>query len=148
MLKPNPITKLKKWAGIVLAIFTLLQVNACVSKNAFLTSAVVPAARGNVKVKKDNNQNYLIQINITYLAESDRLQPPKNTYVVWMETQQDMAKNIGQINNTQHSAAKNMKASFETVSAFDPVRIFITAENDATASYPGTPVVLTTGKIK
>jgi len=148
MLIPNQITKLKRWAGISLSIIALLQLTACSSKHEFLTSDVVPAARGYVKVKKDDNQNYFIHLNLEYLAESDRLNPPRETYVVWLETKQEVSKNLGQINNTKKSEAKNLKASFETVTTFDPVRIYITAEDDAAASYPNSQVVLSTGKIK
>jgi len=148
MLIPNQITKLKRWAGISLSIIALLQLTACSSKHEFLTSDVVPAARGYVKVKKDDNQNYFIHLNLEYLAESDRLNPPRETYVVWLETKQEVSKNLGQINNTKKSEAKNLKASFETVNTFDPVRIYITAEDDAATSYPNSQVVLSTGKIK
>jgi len=148
MIPSIKMTRIKKWAYAGLSIFALLQMNACSSKNAFLSSSVVPAARGYVKVKKDDNENYQIHLDVDYLAESSRLTPPRDTYVVWMETNHEQAKNIGQINNNKHSASKNMKASFDTVSSADPIRIFITAEDDAATSYPGSPVVLTTGKIK
>jgi hypothetical protein len=147
MLNLNQIAR-NQCIGLGMSIFALLLLNSCSSKNAFLSSSVVPAARGYVKVKKDNNENYLIHLNVDYLAESSRLTPPMDTYVVWLENKQEQTKNIGQINNNNHSTAKNMKASFDTVSSSDPIRIFITAENDATVSYPGSPVVLTTGKIK
>jgi len=148
MLIPNQITKLKRWAGISLSIIALLQLTACSSKHEFLTSDVVPAARGYVKVKKDDNQNYFIHLNLEYLAESDRLNPPRETYVVWLETKQEVSKNLGQINNTNKSEAKNLKASFETVTTFDPVRIYINSEDDAADSYTNAQVVLSTGKIK
>jgi hypothetical protein len=148
MVKSNQKTRLKMWVGFCWSIIAVLQLTSCSSKHEFLTSTVVPAARGYVKVKKDGNQNYAIHLNVDYLAETDRLNPPRETYVVWLETKQEESKNIGQIHNTKHSEAKNLKASFETVSVFEPVRIYITAEDDAAVSYPNTPIILSTGKIK
>ena len=68
---------------------------------SFLNSSVVPAARGSVKIKNDNNKNYVIQISLTDLAESQRLTQPKLTYIVWMVTDREITKNIGQLNSSK-----------------------------------------------
>ena len=52
----------------------------------FSTSSVVPAARGSVKVKNDDNGNYSVAVKVTHLAPADRLTPPKKGYFVWSET--------------------------------------------------------------
>ena len=144
----NPTTRLKIWTGISLSIFALLQLTSCSSKHEFLVSSVEPAARGYAKVNRDKNENYLIHLNVEYLAEPERLDPPRETYVVWLDTKEKEPKNIGQIHHDKHSEAKNLKFSFETVSVYDPVRIYITAENDAAVSEPNEPIILSTGKIK
>lgn len=126
------------------AAIMILLFNSCSRKVAFLTSSAVPAARGSVKVKKDNNNNYHIQVNVSNLAEVKRLQPPKESYVVWMESDQQAVKNIGQINSSSSMLSSKLKASFETVSAAKPSKIFITAEDDVSATYPGTQVILST----
>jgi hypothetical protein len=128
----------------VIAAFTSLVFASCARKVAFLTSSIVPAAEGTVKVKKDDNKNYHIQIALSNLAEPNRLQPSKNTYVVWMDTDNQVTKNIGQINSSTGFLSGKLKASFETVSSNKPNKIFITAENDAGVQYPGSQVVLTT----
>jgi hypothetical protein len=112
---------------------------ACSTKAAFLTSQVVPAAEGYVKVKSDKNKNYVIQVRISNLAGVERLQPPKNTYVVWMLTNQQTTKNLGRI-----TSSKKLKVTFETVSSFRPVKIFVTAEENETSQFPGEDVILTT----
>lgn len=124
----------------------LFSVTSCAKKFAFLTSSVVPAARGQVTVKKDNNKNYVIKVKIDNLAESKRLDPSKNTYVVWMETDESMVKNIGQIKSDNKFISSKLKAAFETVTAFKPTKIFITAEDDAEIQYPGTQFILETNR--
>jgi hypothetical protein len=140
--KPDSLTK-NILAGI-LAIAIIFSFQSCATKINFLNSIVVPAAEGFVKVKKDNNNNYAIRIELSNLAESGRLQPAKRTYVVWMETDREVMKNIGQINSSTSLLSKRLKADFETVSPVKPTRIFITAEDDATIQYPGAQVVLST----
>ena len=129
---------------IVAAMIVLFFFSSCARKISFQTSSVVPAARGDVKVKKDNNNNYSIQISLNNLAEPKRLEPAKNTYVVWMETSDNVTKNIGQINSSTGFLSNKLKASFETVSSTKPTKIFLTAEDDASIQYPGTQVIMTT----
>ncbi|MGZ5135728.1 MAG: hypothetical protein ACXWCG_11280 [Flavitalea sp.] len=116
----------------------------CAKKITFQNSAVVPAAQGNVKVKKDNNNNYHLKIELENLADPSRLQPARTTYVIWMETDENVTKNIGQINSSTGFLSGKRKASFETVSAVKPTKIYLTAEDDAAIQYPQGVVVLTT----
>ena len=130
---------------ILLIVYTL---NSCSTSVKFLNSSVVPAARGSVKIKTDNNKNYSIQISVTDLAEVTRLQPSKLTYIVWMVTDRDLTKNIGQLKSSKNFMSKQLKGSFKTVSSDKPVKIFITAEDDAAVQYPGEQVVLTTDRFQ
>jgi hypothetical protein len=125
----------------VLSIMLIFSLGSCSTKALFLTSSVVPAAKGYVKVKTDKNNNYVIQMQISNLAGVERLQPAKQSYVVWMVTDQNNTKNIGRVNSSN-----KLKASFETVSSFKPVKIFITAEDDENVQYPDEQVVLSTDK--
>lgn len=135
--------------NVFLGVFTmmiLLSFNSCATKAKFVTSTVVPAARGDVKVKKNNNNNYAIEIEISNLAEVERLQPQKQVYVVWLITEQDETKNLGQIVSASSTFSDNLKASFKAVSVNKPTKIFITAENNGIAVYPGGQVILTTNR--
>jgi hypothetical protein len=144
-------TILNKWHSstkcfLVMGALIIFTAFSCARKVTFLTSPIVPAARGFVKVKKDNNKNYLIKVEVTNLAEVSRLQPSRSTYVVWMETDEQVTKNIGQIKSSSGIFSSKLKASFETVSSSKPSKIFITAEDDAERQYPGMQLVLSTDK--
>ncbi len=117
---------------------------SCARKIRFDTSSVVPAAQGTVKMKKDNNGNHSIRIDIKHLADPARLQPPKSVYVVWIETSGKGAQNLGQLKTSSGMFSNTLKASMEAVSPFKPTRIFITAEDRANIEYPGSYVVLNT----
>ena len=132
-----------KNVALLLTVIAFL-LTACSQKMNFTASPVVPAAEGSVKLKKDKNDNYVIDVNIIRLAEPDRLQPPKETYVVWMRTKSNGTKNIGQLQSSSGLLSKTLKASLNTVTPFEPESFFITAENDGAAVYPGSEIVLET----
>ena len=122
---------------------TLLLFASCANKMAFQTSTITPAATGSVKIKKDNNGNYAVNIHVTHLAPPDRLTPPKKVYVAWLVTDKETAKNIGQLHTSKGFFTRKYKASLETVSVDKPIRVFISAEDYPIAVFPGSPVVLT-----
>lgn len=130
-------------AVIFIALFSF---TSCGKNIAFQNSTIVPAAQGKVSIKKDNNSNYSIKIKISNLAEVNRLQPAKSVYVVWMETGDTKMKNIGQIKSDTGFMSSKLKASFETVTSFQPSKIFITAEDNADIQYPGMQLILTTNR--
>lgn len=129
---------------IVFMVFTC----GCSKKIYFAKSRVVPAAEGKVKIKKDRNKNYDINISILRLADPERLQPPKKAYVVWMETKENGIKNIGMINSTSGFFSKRLRASLSTKTAFKPIHFFITAEENGAVQYPGSQLVLTTDDLR
>ena len=127
-----------------IALCFIINLTACSPKIPFETSTVMPTADGTVKVKRDGNNNYSIDINIKHLANPNRLVPSKSTYVVWAETKENGTKNIGRLNTSSSLLSSTLKSSLRTVSPVKPTMIFITAENDATIEYPGSQVVMTT----
>jgi len=130
----------------VIAVVTILLVSSCSRKVNFQTSSVVPAARGNVKISRDSNKNYVIKLHLSDLAGVDRLQMDKESYVIWMVTDNEERKNIGLLNSSSGMLSNKLKADFETSSATRPVQIFITAEEDASIQYPGSRIILTTDR--
>lgn len=132
----------RNWMLYSVVLCTLLLILyipvSCVPKVAFLTSSVVPAARGDIAIKRDKNKNYEIQLELSYLAEPERLKPTKSAYVVWLISyESETPINIGQIVGTSR-----LNIKFNTVSSIKPKKIIITAEDDASTQYPSTIVVL------
>jgi hypothetical protein len=126
----------------ILIIFILL--SACSKKVSFNTSTIVPAAEGVVKIKKDSNKNNSIDIKIKNLADPERLQIPKSVYVVWMVTEDNGVKNIGQLKSSKSMFSSLLEGTLKTVTSFMPKRIFITAEDNSDISMPGSYVILET----
>ena len=142
--KSNKMTK-NILSGILITTVILL-FTQCTKKITFLNSSVVPAAKGSVSIKTDNNKNYIIKIRILDLAEVERLQSSKATYVVWMETDKGNFENIGQLKSSTSFFSKQHQASLKTASSYKPVKVFITAENDINAQHPDKQIILSTDK--
>jgi hypothetical protein len=83
-------------------------------------------------------------LQVTHLTNPSRLQPSKNAYVVWMETENNGIKNIGQLRTSTGVFSNTSKGSLTTVTSFTPRKFFITAEDRADIQFPGTQTVLTT----
>lgn len=131
----------KRLLFILLAAFF---VSSCATREKFATSTVVPAAVGEVKVKKDDNNNYKVEISVENLAEPSRLPVAKSVYVVWAQTGGGSPQNLGQLRSSSGLFSSKLKAELKTVTAYKPSRIFITAEDIPTAQYPSTYVILNT----
>lgn len=134
----------KNFLFIISVVTIVFSFSSCATKAKFLTSSIVPAARGGVTITKDLNKNYRIKVKLYNLAESNRLDPPKKVYLVWMESGKYNVKNIGQITSKSSFLFKSLNANLKAVSSSKPSRIFITAEDDPTIQVPMTQVILTT----
>ncbi len=117
--------------------------NSCARKVGYVTSSVVPAAQGKVKVKKDNNDNYAIDINVRHLAAPDHLPQPKNVYMVWRATESNCVQNLGQLNTSSSLISSTLKASMNAITPYKPKLLFITGADAGTVQAPGDYRVLT-----
>lgn len=133
---------MKIFRFFLVAIF-ITAMFSCATTVRFPVSRVAPAAEGAVKINKDKNNNYQITVNIKHLANPDRLTPPRNIYVVWAETEEGITKNIGRLMSN-----KSNKGSMKTSTPFNPVRIFITAEDEGTVTFPGNQELLRTDEFR
>lgn len=134
---------------LTITAFTLLlafALESCTPKMNFMASSVVPAANGEVKVKKDKNDNFVINVDVLNLAPPDRLTPPQQAYVVWMEASQNVTKKLGLLKPSSGVLSKALKASLSAPAVSEPVRVFVTAERDAEVPYPAGIEVLTTSR--
>lgn len=139
---------LRQFLTVAVVLALMFSMTSCAKKFAFGTSQVVPAAEGKVKVKKGKNDNYNISLDVIRLAEPQRLQPSKSHYVVWMETEQNGTKNIGQLESKSGLLSKTLKAELNTVTPFKPKQFFITAEDDVAIQYPNGQIVLRTDNLQ
>ncbi len=130
--------------SIAFALFIIFSFSSCARKMTFGVSPVVPAAKGTVKIKKSKNNNYVLDVNVTNLAQPERLNPPREVYVVWMESKRNAERNIGMIKSSTGLFSNTLKGEMKATSTSKPTGVFITAEDNGNVRYPGSQVVLRT----
>ncbi len=138
------INSTKTYLLSVLSFIIIL--SSCSKTVRFETSSVVPAAVAKIKLSKDQNQNNLVEMTVTGLADPERLSPSRKTYVVWMETK-DAIRNVGQLKSETSYFSSARKATLKAVTPFKPLRFFVTAENNPGIARPSGQTVLTTEKL-
>lgn len=114
--------KIIKTLAIVGAIVLM---TSCSSTKKFPVSNKVPAADITVKVKKQAKPNYLVTIVAKNLANSERLDPLKKIYVIWVVSESGVVRNVGYF--TQKNAEK---ATYIASFPYQPKEVFITAEEE------------------
>jgi hypothetical protein len=107
----------------IVSIVTVVLITSCSSTIKFPVSQITPAADITAKSKKQGKSNYLVTIKADNLANSERLNPPKKTYVIWVVSDSGVIRNVG--NFAQKNA---VSATYNASFPYKPIEIFITAE--------------------
>ncbi len=121
---------MNKIKNVMFAMMALI-LASCSSTLNFPVSNVTPGAVITANVKKDANMNYTIEVIAKNLVSADRLTPAKSNYVVWIVTDNNGTKNIGQM-----YSKIGKKTTLKTSTAFKPTELFITAEDQGIITYP------------
>jgi len=143
-LESSKPTSMRKNAVIIPLCIVVFLFTACAKKFSFSNSPIVPGAKGQVAVKKDNNNNYIMKIHTVNLTPPKNLTPARNVYVVWMEGNDGSIKNLGQLKPSTSLLSKTFKGDLKATTTSKPKRIFITAEDEGNIEYPGSSLVLST----
>lgn len=132
----------KSMFSYLIAVAMGFLVVSCGPKIYFPVSAVVPAAEPKADVKKTKEGEYQVKLDVNNLALPERLSPPKRNYVVWVNTETQGVRNIGELKNRRGMLANTGKASFVGTLSEKPTQIIVTAENNPNVQFTGDHTVL------
>ena len=122
---------------VITFVLMAVLVTACSTRVVFPESPSMPGADVVFKVDKNKNNNYELELEVDNIARPNRLVPPRNNYVVWLETSSHGTINIGNL----RVSSKN-KGSLMTVTPYKPIRVFISAEDKQDVIFPSSQIVL------
>lgn len=135
---------LNSFRGIALVLILCAALTSCSKSITFQKSAVVPSAEGTAELGKDKNGNRQVTIKVENLVAPSRLTPARKLYIVWVQTKNDGNKSLGKLVSSENWFSTERNAKFTSVLNYDPVKFFITAEDDADVTNPGSTTVLST----
>ncbi|MBC7000319.1 hypothetical protein [Cytophaga sp. FL35] len=99
-------------------------------------SQLTPAADIRIKQKSEDNGNVEIFLTAKHLAEPSRLSTDSEIYVVWIQTEDGITKNLGMLDVDGRGEA-NLRA----VTPYKPAKLFITSEKNGEELHPRGKVV-------
>jgi hypothetical protein len=102
-------------------------------------SPEVPAARGEVRIGEDGNQNVRLDLRVEHLAEPSRLTPPRQAYVVWILPLGAPAVRQGQL-----VVNDDLEGRIEMTTPHRTFELLVTAEQSAAPDRPGDQVIFRT----
>ena len=127
-----------------IGLFTILTIGSCSQKTIFLPSSRVPSAQGHVKIRKDYNSNYGVSLAVTNLTSTGMLNPAKKNYVLWAETADVRSESMGKFQSSKSMLSRSTKGKLESTISTEPVRFFITAEDNDYPQFPSDQIILIT----
>ncbi|QSS96920.1 hypothetical protein [Psychroflexus sp. ALD_RP9] len=127
----------------LLSLVCILGFSSCSTKVEFPVSEVVPSAEATAKISKDDNDNFLVEVDINNLTKPERLSPKRKFYVLWAETAQGSV-NLGQIKVKESTFSSSLYAEIKASLALKPTRLVISAEDQLNRNSPSTFTILET----
>lgn len=127
---------------LVLIVGLNIGINSCVGTTDFLTSALIPASKGHVKLSTDNKEHYVVQIFLKHLNPIGT--SSGQCYVVWMVEKDGMTRNIGCLERSTNLFSGTIKTTFKSDSPIRPMKIYITLEDNPGIQMANTDIVFST----
>lgn len=119
---------------ILMGVVTIAGATSCasVTRAPLQSHGGIPAAQGEVRASKSENNNTVIEVNVRHLALPERVSPGANTYVVWARPEgASGVQNLGALR-----VSADLSGSLRAVTAFRQFELFITAEPSAQVMRP------------
>jgi hypothetical protein len=129
---------------LIILLPTVLTIWSCSQKTTFLPSSQMPTAQGHVKIRKDYNSDYNVSLTVINLTSAQMLSPAKKNYVLWAESAEVRPESIGNIQSYKRILSRSAKGKLESTINTEPIRFFITAEENDYPQFPSDHVILIT----
>jgi hypothetical protein len=123
--------KIKNCISLALLAAAAMWLGNCASSGLSF-SPKIPAAEGTVEFAKSDNGNTTIHLVVKHLAHPNRLTPPANIYVVWVQDGKASApKKIGVL-----VLDDNLDGEMKGVTPLQSFEMFVTGETSGQVNEP------------
>lgn len=109
----------------------------CSTKEDLTASAIAPAARGEVKVTEDDQDNSEVTVTVEHLAPAEKFYPGATNYIVWIQPEgTDKFQNVGAL-----QVDKDLEGKYKTTVPYKDFRVLVTPEMGNMAQAPTGPTI-------
>lgn len=123
--------------GWILLLALVLAATAWAREDRLISTGIAPAAEGKVITGTDRNGNTDIEVQVKHLAAADKLTPPKQMYLVWIQARGKEPELLGVLRVNE-----NLEGSLKSSTPYKTFDILLTAEDTAQPQLPSETVVL------
>ena len=123
--------------ALLIAITFLLATAAWSKEDKLTNTGLDPSAQGTVVTSTDRNGNVEVEVKVKHLAPAQRLVPPRQAYLVWVQPRGAQPELLGalRVNDDQ-------EGSLKATTTHKDFEILVTAEDAMNAQVPSSSAVL------
>lgn len=100
-------------------------------------TGIAPAAEGKVITGTDSNGNTQVEVQVKHLAGAEKLTPPRQVYLVWVQARGKDPELLGAL-----CVNDKLEGTLKSSTPYKDFDIFVSAEDSAQAVTPSSTVVL------
>lgn len=123
--------------GRIVLIGVFLTAVAWGREDRLNSTELAPAAEGKVVTSTDRNGNTEVEVQVKHLAAADKLTPPKQAYLVWIQERGKQPELLGVLRVND-----KLEGNLKTTTPYKAFDIFVTGEDSLRPETPSDTVVL------
>jgi hypothetical protein len=122
---------------LLLGTLSLALAAGCSTKEDLTASAIAPAAKGEVKVNEDRQDNSEVTVKVQHLAPPEKFYPGATNYTVWIQPSgSDTFQNVGAL-----KVDDDLEGEYKTTVPYKDFRVLVTPEMGNMAQAPTGPTI-------
>lgn len=123
--------------SLIVLIGVLLTAVAWGREDRLTNTGVAPGAEGKVVTSTDRNGNTEVEVQVKHLAGADKLTPPRQAYLVWVQPRDKQPELLGVLRVNE-----NLEGSLKGTTPYKDFDISVTGEDNLNPEKPSDMVVL------
>jgi hypothetical protein len=122
---------------LLIVISVLLATAAWSREDKLRNTGMDPSAQGTIVTSTDRNGNTEVEVKVKHLAKPQKLVPPRQAYVVWVQPKGAQPELLGALRVNE-----DLEGSLKATTTQKDFEVLITAEDNVNPQVPSSNVLL------
>jgi hypothetical protein len=122
---------------LLIVISVLLATAAWSREDKLKNTGMDPSAQGTIVTSTDRNGNTEVEVKVKHLAKPQKLVPPRQAYVVWVQPKGAQPELLGALRVNE-----DLEGSLKATTTQKDFEVLITAEDNVNPQVPSSNVLL------